>query len=211
MNPFKVNFQEVKNFAQNALGGIRKANTQQKPKLAYKLKIDAMNGLSKLDPEVVAAKNFMETVAMLIKSIWLADTNGNGKVEGTEYFGLVTRLFPTLMASYGDITILAAKWRNFDSMEIDILLEYGTTIDFLPNDKRKVNDIIKLIFNIAAFNKSAVGKLLGYLRQDAPADMTETLIDPVVRMIEKEEIEKEEIDTSFDFSNGETDKELDAE
>lgn len=158
-----------------------KATVRNNPFEMYNVKVSNMNALAAQDPEVIAFKNLLEFIATTIKAVILSDINGNGKIDGNEYFGIVTRLIPSLISGYGDIQAVAKGWKNLDSAEVDIILAYGETIDFLPNDRKKINELIKLIFNIAAYNKNAVSRVLSLIRKDAPADITEAIIDPVLK------------------------------
>lgn len=166
------------------------AAVRNNPLELYNVKVANMQALTQQDPEVIAFKNLLEFIATVVKSVIMSDMNGNGKIDSSEYFGIVTRLIPSLLSGYTNITTLAKNWKNLDSAEIDIILAYGETIDFLPNDRKRINELIKLIFNIAAYNKNAVSRVLKLIRKDAPEDVVEIVIDPVLQAarIEKQQM-----------------------
>lgn len=122
--------------------------------------------VGKEDPEVIAARKVIDKIAGVCRLMVDIDRDKSGKIEIDEYGMAGVSLFPMLIGSFGPVKEVADKWKEFDAKEVELLLAYASTLEFMPNQKAQVNIIIQRVLAAVSYNASFIRDMINVFKKD---------------------------------------------
>lgn len=126
---------------------------------------------------VTSLKRGLAIIAGMVNSAFYIDANGDGNISLSEKIQYAGTLVPQVFPIVGLLPDIRNETRRGEltSAEIDEVVDYAVTLDFLPNDRDEAEEYVRDVILWINYNRRFVAKTIKRFNKEGAEDLEKAI------------------------------------